>query len=35
MTLDQRHIPISDFRLEDEMLAGLAGKEIDAAAVTS
>ncbi len=34
MTLDQRHIPISVFGFEDDMLAALASHEIAAAAVT-
>lgn len=34
MTLSQRHIPISVFGFEDDMLAALAAHEIDAAAVT-
>lgn len=34
MTLSQRHVPISVFGFEDDMLAALAAHEIDAAAVT-
>jgi polar amino acid transport system substrate-binding protein len=34
MTLDKRHVPISVFGLEDEMLAALAAGQIDAAAVS-
>jgi polar amino acid transport system substrate-binding protein len=34
MTLSQRHVPISVFGFEDDMLAALANHEIDAAAVT-
>lgn len=34
MTLSQRHIPISVFGFEEEMLAALATHEVDAAAVT-
>lgn len=34
MLLDQRHVKISMFGFEDDMLAALAGKEIDAAMVT-
>jgi len=34
MTLDQKHIKISVFGYEDDMLAALANHEIDAAAVT-
>jgi polar amino acid transport system substrate-binding protein len=34
MVLDQRHIPISVFGFEDDMLEALAAREVDAAAVT-
>jgi len=34
MTLSQRHVPISVFGFEDDMLAALAAHEVDAAAVT-
>ncbi|HJS88239.1 MAG TPA: transporter substrate-binding domain-containing protein, partial [Acetobacteraceae bacterium] len=34
MTLSQRHVPISVFGFEDNMLAALAAHEVDAAAVT-
>jgi polar amino acid transport system substrate-binding protein len=34
MTLSQRHVPISVFGFEDDMLAALAAREVDAAAVT-
>jgi len=34
MTFDRRHVPISVFGFEDDMLAALAAHEVDAAAVT-
>lgn len=34
MTIDRRHVPISVFGFEDDMLAALAAHEVDAAAVT-
>ncbi len=34
MSIDRRHVPISVFGFEDEMLAALADHEVDAAAVT-
>ena len=34
MTLDQRHIPISVYGFEDDMLAAVAAHQVDAAAVT-
>jgi polar amino acid transport system substrate-binding protein len=33
-SIDQRHVPISVFGFEDEMLAAVAAREVDAAAVT-
>ena len=35
MTLNQRHVPISVFGFEDDMLAAVAAHEVDAAAVTA
>ena len=34
MNIDRRHVPISVFGFEDDMLAALAAHEVDAAAVT-
>jgi polar amino acid transport system substrate-binding protein len=34
MTIDRRHVPISVFGFEDDMLDALAAHEVDAAAVT-
>jgi polar amino acid transport system substrate-binding protein len=34
MIIDRRHVPISVFGFEDDMLAALADREVDAAAVT-
>jgi polar amino acid transport system substrate-binding protein len=34
MTIDRRHVPISVFGFEEDMLAALAAREVDAAAVT-
>jgi polar amino acid transport system substrate-binding protein len=34
MSIDRRHVPISVFGFEDEMLDAVAGDEVDAAAVT-
>ncbi|HET6194635.1 MAG TPA: transporter substrate-binding domain-containing protein [Acetobacteraceae bacterium] len=34
MSIDRRHVPISVFGFEDDMLAALAAHEVDAAAVT-
>jgi polar amino acid transport system substrate-binding protein len=35
MTIDRRHVPISVFGFEEDMLAALADHEVDAAAVTA